>query len=73
MVSQKAVEVLNRLIEQNKKYNIKILGDEANKEYAIGILMETEELRHIGIDTYSLVSKKAIDLLKEAEIEFEIV
>ncbi len=74
MTNNKVEEVIARLIEENETFTIEVLGDEKNKNNGFGILIHCkDEFSSSAKEIYHGISKKTIELLKEAEIKFKII
>lgn len=65
-------QVMKRLEEEDRSYSIRLLGDKKNKLNGFSILMHTRISSDKEHD-YHGISKKFVDLLKEAEIKFKIL
>lgn len=73
-MNKDAEKVLKRLRKQNKTYTIRISGDEENKVNSFAILMDSGQgFTSAEKETYYGITKKTIDLLKEAKIKFKIL
>ena len=72
--NKKAEEVIRRLQEENEIFRIRIIGDRKNEENAFAIFLNCKDgFGSSEKSTYWGISKKTIELLKEAEIKFKIL
>ncbi len=74
MKNKKAEAVIKRLQEANETFAIKILGDEQNKIDGFSIFINcNDDFGSSEKGVYWGITKKTIELLKEAEIKFKIL
>jgi len=74
MKNKKAEKVIERLREENETFRVRILGDKQNEENAFAIFLHCKDgFGSTEKGTYWGISKKTIELLKEAEIKFKIL
>ncbi len=65
--------VMDAVEKCSKSYSIKIQGNRKDKADAFYILMNTQQLSSDKSGVYHGLSYTAIQLLKDAEIKFEII
>ena len=65
--------VMDEIIKKNEVHSIKILGSIKDRNDAFYILMNTQSLFSDEINTFHGVKNETLELLKKAEIKFEVL
>lgn len=65
--------VMDKIRREIEVHSIKILGDRQDRSDAFYILMNTQSISSDNLDIYHGVRNSTIELLKDAEIKFEIL
>lgn len=65
--------VLDEIRKKTEVSSIRIKGNKKDKKDAFYILINTQSLISDDLDTYHGVKNESLELLKKAEIEFDII
>ena len=73
MKNKEAEKVIKRILEENRGYTIRIIGDKENKDSGFYIIMTTQHTFSNEKDVFHSINKKTLALLDEAIIKYEVM
>lgn len=65
--------ILDEIRKKNEVHSIRIKGNKKDKEDGFYIMMNTQQLFSDSLNIYHGIKNETLDLLKRAEINFEII
>jgi len=65
--------ILDEIRKKNEVHSIRIKGNKKDKEDGFYIMMNTQQLFSDSLDIYHGIKNETLELLKRAEINFEII